>query len=102
MLRLLLSAMLIFALPAAAPAASLGKKGCDATRDILVTAVAGRQAGQSAKQITTRLTKGPEAVEEKYIPTVDTLVNLVFALNKAALNDKFIADYEALCLKYKQ
>ena len=100
MLRLLIAALLICALPMAAPAGALGKASCKATRDILSTAIAGRKAGQSAKAIEARLITGEDAVEEKYAATVKPLVNLVFALGRDGLTEKVAKDYEAQCLKY--
>lgn len=100
MIRLALMIALALALGPMALAAGLGKDDCRATRDILSAAVAARKAGANAETVKAQLTRGDGAVEARYAATVAPLVDLVFALERAALSDRIAEQYERQCLQY--
>ena len=80
MSRLCLALLLSIALPTVAAAQGLSRENCRATRDILAQVIEGRKAGMSAKAVTAQLSKGEQAVDEKYVETVPPLVKLASSL----------------------
>lgn len=101
MVRLCLALLVSVALPAAAAAQGLSRENCRATRDILSQVIEGRKAGLSGRAVTEKLSKGKDAVDEKYIETVPPLVKLAYSLEPAMLTEQVAKDYEAQCLSYK-
>jgi len=99
--RLCLALLLSIALPTVAAAQGLSRENCRATRDILAQVIEGRKAGMSAKAVTAQLSKGEQAVDEKYVETVPPLVKLAYSLEPSMLTGQVAKDYEAQCLSYK-
>ncbi|MEQ9259095.1 MAG: hypothetical protein RIG84_08345 [Roseovarius sp.] len=93
-------ALALLLAPGALSAQGLGKENCRQTSAIVATAIEGRRAGERAAAIKARLTTGPEAVKPPYDATVPTLVDWVFALDRAQLTPVMAREFEAQCLKY--
>lgn len=82
------------------------RQTCIDTSDMVATIISLRAEGTRPKAIKQALTTGDAAVEERYKPTVDPLVDWVFTIDEALVEQptapEAIADeYRKTCVGYK-
>ena len=102
MFRFALAALILTALPLHAEEGSVAKEHCAATKGIVASAVEMRVDGKKAKRVKKSLTKGDGAVDAKYTDTVAPLVDWVFTLDEAQLDQGVAEAYEKQCLAFDQ
>lgn len=90
--------VLVLVLPASAQTER--EKSCEITAQIVSIAVQDRLAGRSADAIKAALSREGSGVTGVYVATIDPLVDMVFALNQAGLNDQAVKTYRQQCLNF--
>lgn len=103
MLRLTAAlSVLALSLPVTLHAAEDAKAAnCAATAEIVSLAVQQRGAGRSKPDTTGFLTSDAAEIDDKYDQTIPVLVDWVFALDAAVLEQDVAGSFEESCLAYE-
>jgi len=99
-MRKTLIALVLLASPALAETTEEKADRCGAQKGIVDLAVVQRGLGADAKAVEKDLTKGENAVDEKYAPSVSPLVEWVFTLPEEQLVPEVGEAFETSCLAY--
>lgn len=100
MIRSAALSVLLLSLPAAAVANDAKTANCAATADIVQRAVVERAGGNSKEGTTEKLTADEAGIDDKYDTTIPALVEWVWSLDEALLQDDVSGTFEKSCMAY--